>query len=310
MTTNWNKDKPAGSDKIRLSDDMLRANFAALEDALGRDHNFPGNEGTDAGRHKVIQLIDQGADQDEPSAGIIKIWNNGDAFKIRVPGGAARYLDAIPSGEIVLFEKDTAVAGYTLKTDVDDRLCFISKGSAAGGQTGGTNHSSGTWTQPDHVHTGPSHTHTGPSHTHSMEDHTHSMQGHTHTGPSHTHSMQDHKHETPVAPWTAAVAVIDEGEWPHGLGDTTRQATAISRTATQDKKMYLSGPPSTANTGSGGTGNTGGPSTANTGTPSTANTGAGGTGDTGASGTGDTGGSATENTWRPAARVFTRQQRN
>lgn len=53
---------------------------------------------------------------------------------------------SIPSNEVILFEKNTAVVGYTLLTDQDDKLVFISKGSAAGGQTGGGNHSTGTWT--------------------------------------------------------------------------------------------------------------------------------------------------------------------
>jgi hypothetical protein len=61
---------------------------------------------------------------------------------------------SVPSGEIFLFEKDTAVTGYTLLTSVDDAVVYITKGSAAGGETGGTNKSGGTWTQPTHEHGG------------------------------------------------------------------------------------------------------------------------------------------------------------
>lgn len=36
----WDKNKPAGTDKIRVSDDYIRANWAALETALGADLNM------------------------------------------------------------------------------------------------------------------------------------------------------------------------------------------------------------------------------------------------------------------------------
>lgn len=75
--------------------------------------------------------------------------------------------DAIPAGEIILFEKNSSVFGYNLQDDVDDEVVYISKGSNEGGETGGT--SIGSWTQPNHDHTfnGDSHRHT-ISHTHTV----------------------------------------------------------------------------------------------------------------------------------------------
>jgi hypothetical protein len=64
----------------------------------------------------------------------------------------------IPATEIILFEKNTAVSGYTLLTSVDDETVFISKGAGSVIGPGAT--SVGTWTQSGHTHTGPSHTHT------------------------------------------------------------------------------------------------------------------------------------------------------
>jgi len=68
----------------------------------------------------------------------------------------------------LLFYENIAPTGWTIQNTLDDKLIFVTKGSVAGGQTGGGVHSTGTWTQPNHTHTGPSHTHTGPSHTHSI----------------------------------------------------------------------------------------------------------------------------------------------
>lgn len=68
-------------------------------------------------------------------------------------------LPSVPSGEIVLFEKDTVVTGYTLQIDKDDMSVYVTKGSVAGGETGGTDKTGGTWTQPNHLHTGPDHNH-------------------------------------------------------------------------------------------------------------------------------------------------------
>jgi hypothetical protein len=66
---------------------------------------------------------------------------------------------SIPAGEMILFYKDTAVAGYNLITSVDDRLVYITKGSGAGGNPGGAAKPGSTWTQPSHSHSMPDHNH-------------------------------------------------------------------------------------------------------------------------------------------------------
>jgi len=75
------------------------------------------------------------------------------------------------AGVKMIFYADTAPTGWTLLNTLDDKLLYITKGSSAGGQTGGGVHSTGSWTisgltVDSHTHTGPSHTHTGPSHNH------------------------------------------------------------------------------------------------------------------------------------------------
>lgn len=52
----FDKTKPAGSQKVRLSDDDIRSNNDALEDAIGRDHKFPTGYGTDAGEHLQVKF--------------------------------------------------------------------------------------------------------------------------------------------------------------------------------------------------------------------------------------------------------------
>jgi hypothetical protein len=72
-----------------------------------------------------------------------------------------------------VFYQDTAPDGWTIQNTLDDKLVYITKGSAAGGETGGGVHSTGSWTisgitQTGHTHAGPSHTHVGSAHTHAL----------------------------------------------------------------------------------------------------------------------------------------------
>ena len=80
--------------------------------------------------------------------------------------------DDIPASTKMLFYADTAPTGWTLDNTLDDKVVFVTKGSAAGGQTGGGAHSTGTWTQPGHQHAHAAFTLTTnemPAHTHTTE---------------------------------------------------------------------------------------------------------------------------------------------
>ena len=65
----FDKTKPASSDKIRLSDDFLRSNMEALEDTISRNHKFPTGDGVDAGEHLKVVF---NADLADPAPGVGK----------------------------------------------------------------------------------------------------------------------------------------------------------------------------------------------------------------------------------------------
>jgi len=89
----------------------------------------------------------------------------------------AEYID-IPSGQVILMESDVAVTPqYSLLIDKDDRVIYVTKGSAAGGEVGGTDKLDGfaghtvSWSQPQHAHATVGYTLTVsemPAHTHAF----------------------------------------------------------------------------------------------------------------------------------------------
>jgi hypothetical protein len=90
----------------------------------------------------------------------------------------------IPGGTKMLFYADAAPAGWTIENTLDDKLVFVTKGSVAGGDTGGQAHATGTWTQPNHQLVAseiPAHTHPGSTAANESA-HTHDSTTHTGTG--------------------------------------------------------------------------------------------------------------------------------
>ena len=100
--------------------------------------------------------------------GTASAWSNAGAY------------NDVPLNTILLIESDIALTGYTLLTNKDDDMVYVTKGSGAGGEAGGSDKSSGTWTQPNHDHSVAAHTHGLGSHAHSLNSHTHTVGSHTH----------------------------------------------------------------------------------------------------------------------------------
>ncbi len=124
----------------------------------------------------------------------------------------------VPSGSIILFEKDTAVVGYSLLTDQDDMVVYITKGSVAGGESGGSLKAGGTWTQPDHTHgitSESSHTHLGGSHILTVAE-----------MPSHRHGISNTNTENgggdrEAGPGTDTYSTYEGGDGAHDHGATS-----------------------------------------------------------------------------------------
>ena len=214
-----------------------------------------------------------------------------------------KFYGTIPSGTKMLFYANTAPVGWTIDSTLDDKLVFVTKGSAAGGQTGGGAHSTGSWTQTSHTHTGPSHTHTVATHTHTGPSHTHTTASHalttaelaTHshanTASSSAANESAHTHTkgaTGAAGWGSGTGTLFYVPTGWDTGENTGAGSAHTHTITTTMTNADAGSGTAhehGDTGAGGTGNTGG-----SGELTSA-----------AGGTGNTGSSATANTWRPAA---------
>lgn len=257
---NFDKDKPAGNQKVRLSDDDIRTNNAALEDAIGRDHKFPTGDGVDSGEHLQITFNAVLGSDPDPGSGKFALYpkNNGaskpdlfcqdeDDTVLKVFLGEA--------GTEMVFIQNSAPTGWTRNTARQDNamLCHAASGNIGSG--GSVN------PQSTHTHSGPSHTHSfnGGSHTHSGPSHAHSTSGHTLTiseMPAHTHSVTGYSNSA------------SGNYFRHSSGTSSGASLTVGSKGGGGSHTH-------GNTGSGGTGATGGATVSGT-------TGSGGTGATGA----------------------------
>jgi hypothetical protein len=163
----WDKDQPAGTLKVREADDYIRANNDALEDALNREHTFPGTYGSTAGNHVLggvgVVLADTKTNLGSGSGIKGSIHYATDEKVIyRDTGSSLSAITAfsIPAGTIMYFYKNTAPTGWTIYSSVTDKVLAVKGGTGSYNVSGGN--IAGTWTQPDHTLTiteTPAHTH-------------------------------------------------------------------------------------------------------------------------------------------------------
>jgi len=151
-------------------DNYIRTVWQAVRQRMEIDHYWKdASSQTNDGKHKKITLpILAAAPTEIASGGIIYtkdvsakaelFYVDEDGDEVQLTSGGATAV--IPAGTKMLFYADAAPTGWTIQNTLDDKVVFVTKGSVAGGGTGGAAHATGTWTQPTHTHTGPSHAHT------------------------------------------------------------------------------------------------------------------------------------------------------
>ena len=248
----WDKTLPPANRSLRLSHPDILANWAALEDALSREHDFPAT-----GKHKLLTLADQELDPETPDSGKIVAYSKSQIPYLRNAAGTVLRLMTGEGGGATkcFFLQDTAPAGWTIETGCDDALLAVKGGSDAYNVAGGSK-LKGTWTQDNHVHTGPSHVHTGPSHTHTTGDVTLTAAQSGFPGGA-----------PPTPPITYGASGGTNGFLVGGPGSLTSPTGSLAIAAADASQAHnhgATGSSGTDETGASGTGNTGGAATAAT----------------------------------------------
>ena len=141
----WDKNKPSGQVKLRLFDDQIRENEAALEAALSEGHDFS-TGGGQTGKHTAPTFMDMGSDPSAPSGTDVRLYNKGGKLYALGSSGEIGAIDGFPSGTKMIFYQDSAPPGWTIDTTLDDAVVYVTKGSAAGGNQGGAEYPGGSWT--------------------------------------------------------------------------------------------------------------------------------------------------------------------
>jgi len=148
----FNKNKPAGSDKIRLSDDVIRENWQALEDAISAGHEFA-TGGEQTGKHKAPVFKDNGGEPSQPTEeNEVTLYNNAGLMYFLNQAGTKRTLGPIPSGTKMVFKQPSAPTGWTFNSEDNDKVLLTTDTVAEGGTTGGSWTISGL-TAASHTHT-------------------------------------------------------------------------------------------------------------------------------------------------------------
>jgi hypothetical protein len=156
--------KPDNNTEGTKIDDYFRRLYIAIRERMAVDHIW-GIGSTDGG-HNKLSLAAQTA-KPEAAAGygypytkdvgdgaIELFYEDAAGNEIQITdAGAINPLIVLEPGTYSVFYQDVAPTGWTIQDTLNDKLLFVTKGSVAGGQTGGEAHSTGTWTPLTHTHT-------------------------------------------------------------------------------------------------------------------------------------------------------------
>lgn len=160
----WSKSLPIASTKVKTADDAYRANWAAIQDAVNREHESitsATSGGVELPSRCGIVKVDTYANIDTLSdiEGAIAFATDDWDFYINDSTGWVRSRQ-VETSACAFFYQDTAPTGWTLLTTIDDKILMIN--SAVGGSTSGSWTISGVGKDAPHAHTYtqiPNHTH-------------------------------------------------------------------------------------------------------------------------------------------------------
>jgi hypothetical protein len=147
----WDTTRPVPLTKIKDGPTIYQDNWTALEDWSNVEHHGLDATTSVSGHHSPGEC---GLIMVAPAATIAALTNVACALAYDTTNSLFKYNSGaawiklggpIAQGATMLFYQDTAPTGWTI-TNLDNKLTYITKGSAAGGQTGGGVHSKGSWT--------------------------------------------------------------------------------------------------------------------------------------------------------------------
>ena len=134
----WDKNKPSGGTKIRLADDMIRENQAAIEAALAEGHEFA-TGGEQTGKHVAPTFVDVGSDPSQPTgSNELRVYNKNGRLTFLDSSGNSGGVSSIPPGTKMLFKQASAPAGWTFVAEDNDRALINTSTESQGGDTGGS----------------------------------------------------------------------------------------------------------------------------------------------------------------------------
>jgi hypothetical protein len=145
----WSDTTPTVNSKVKAVPGIFQDNWDAVQDWTGEEHkNIPN---ADSGAHLPGECCVLGVGTTTALNALSDVacafaWDT--TLKVFKYNTGAAWLSIggpMLSGVVMVFYQDTAPAGWTI-SNVDDKLAFITKGSAAGGEVGGGVHSTGSWT--------------------------------------------------------------------------------------------------------------------------------------------------------------------
>jgi hypothetical protein len=147
----WDTTRPVPLTKIKDGPTVYQENWTALEDWSNVEHSGLDVTTSLSGHHLPGKC---GLIMVAPSATIEALTNvacamaydtDNHLFKYNTGAAWKSIGGPIPQGVKMVFYQDTAPTGWTI-VNLNDKLVFITKGSGAGGETGGGAHSTGGWT--------------------------------------------------------------------------------------------------------------------------------------------------------------------